>query len=254
MKTIEIRTTQNVTIEYELANVWTRVGAFLIDVSIVTGIYLFLLIIRVLFSRPQNPDAYNAETMQRWDGVILVLLPFFMFLAYVFFSEVLMGGQTWGKKALSIRVVSLDGREPGITDFLMRSVFYFADVFTSAGMIAILFISASAKGQRIGDMTANTAVIKTHPSLRFHLKDILRIDSKENYTPVYPQVRQLSEQDMLLVKNILLRCREYPNPAHHKALNDMVLRLMTLLDIQEFPRDRDKFLKTLIRDYIVLTR
>ncbi len=254
MKTIEIRTTQNVIIEYELANVWTRVAAFMIDVLIVGGIYLVFTIMVAIAFRPEAAAPSDAETVQRWEMILRGLLPVYFFLGYMFFSEVLMGGQTWGKKGVGIRVVSLDGREPGMTDYLLRTVFYLADVFSSAGIIALLFVSASAKGQRLGDMSANTTVVKINPKLQFQLKDILRIDSTESYTPVYPQVRQLSEQDMLLVKNTLLRYREYPNEAHSKALNDMILRLMELLDIATFPREREKFLKTLIRDYIVLTR
>lgn len=255
MKTIEIRTTQNVIIEYELANAWTRVGAFMIDALIVTGIHLiFSIMAAIAFRQDAGAPPADAENVERWEMIMRGLLPMYFFLGYMFLSEVLMNGQTWGKKGVGIRVVSLDGREPGITDYLLRTVFYLADVFTSSGIIALLFISASAKGQRLGDMSANTAVVKINPRLQFQLKDILRIESTENYTPVYPQVRQLSEQDMLLVKNTLVRFREFPNDAHSKAINEMTLRLIELLDIDTFPRDREEFLKTLIRDYIVLTR
>ncbi len=254
MKTIEIRTTQNVSIEYELASAMTRAGALLVDALIVLGIHLIITIMITISLWGDRTVAYDAETAQRWEVIMRGLMPVYLFMGYMFFSEVMMGGQTWGKKAVGIRVVALDGREPGITDYLLRTVFYIADVFSSFGVIALLFSSASAKGQRLGDMAANTAVIKTDPQMQFHLKDILRIDSTENYTPVFPQVRQLSEQDMLLVKNTLLRYREYPNTAHSRALNDMIQRLMALLDIREFPREREQFLKTLIRDYIVLTR
>ncbi len=254
MKTIEIRTTQNVIIEYELANAWTRVGAFIIDSLIVTGIYLVFTMFFAIAAGSGLDTPAGSEDAQRWEMILRGLLPIYIFLGYMFISEAMMGGQTWGKKGVGIRVVSLDGREPGITDYLLRTVFYIADVFTSAGIIAILFVSASVKGQRLGDMTANTTVVKTNPRIQFQLKDILRIDSTESYTPVYHQVRQLSEQDMLLVKNALLRYREFPNEAHSKAINDMILRLMELLDIPVFPRDREQFLKTLIRDYIVLTR
>jgi len=254
MKTIEIKTTQNVTIEYELATMWARVGAFLLDVLIVGCIYLVLLLMIRIAAGTLVSTSRDAESEQRWAMILQNLIPIFLFLSYVFFSEVLAAGQTWGKRATGIRVVSLDGREPGVTDFMLRTVFYFADVFTSAGIIAMLFISASAKGQRLGDMTANTTVVKVNPEVQFHLKDILRIDSTESYTPAFPQVRQLSEQDMLLVKNTLMRYTAHPNQAHTQALNDMTLRLMELLDIEELPRDRQKFLKTLIRDYIVLTR
>ncbi len=59
---------------------------------------------------------------------------------------------------------------------------------------------------------------------------------------------------MLLIKNIIARYRSYPNQAHQEVVNQLVEKLQQELDINEIPRNKIEFLKTLIRDYIVLTR
>ena len=103
-------------------------------------------------------------------------------------------------------------------------------------------------------MTANTTVIRIKFNLRFRLDDILKINSLDDYEPTYPEVRALSEEDMLLIKNIISRYSRYRNKAHEEALQQLLRKVMDILDIKEKPRDPIAFFKTLIRDYIVLTR
>ena len=247
MKTIEIRTTQNVTIEYELATLWERFLAFLIDALVVFVIYVLLSFL-VLNSLS---DQFG-ESM--WVLSIVVALPMILFIFYQLLSEVLANGQSWGKKAMGIKVVRLDGQEPGLSDYLLRAVFHFVDTFLSLTSLAALFISASEQRQRLGDMTANTSVVRIKFSLRFRLEDILKINSLQDYEPAYPEVKRLSEKDMLLIKNIISRYRKYQNDAHREVVDQLVARLRDQLDIAEIPQDKIGFLKTLIRDYIVLTR
>jgi uncharacterized RDD family membrane protein YckC len=246
--TIDIRTTQNVTIEYELATLRDRALAYLIDFIIVVAFYfVFIMGIINLFS-----EALLGASMGLY--ILYGLFPLICFMGYHFLSEVLADGQSWGKKSIGIKVVRLDGKEPGLTDYLLRAVFHIIDSLFSMGIIGAMLISSSAKHQRLGDLTSNTTVIRVKHNQQFRLEDILSINSLENYEPQYPQVRQLSEQDMLLIKNVLGRFRQYRNLAHRNAVVELAERLADLLDIEEVPADPVPFLKTLIRDYIVLTR
>ncbi len=247
MQTIDIRTTQNVTIEYELASLRERALALLVDWLIV-GVFYFVLLFLLV-------GAFGDALFRNGFMVyfVYIVLPFGGFMAYQFFSEMLANGQSWGKKAMGIKVVRVDGAEPGLSDYFLRAIFHIMDTFTF-GVIGALLISSSPKNQRLGDMTANTTVIRVRHQVRFRLEDILKISSIENYQPVYPEVRRLSEQDMLLIKHLLTRYRQFPNPAHAKAVNEAVAHLTDILHIEEKPQDKIEFLKTLIRDYIVLTR
>ncbi|MEM6963271.1 MAG: RDD family protein [Bacteroidota bacterium] len=246
MKTIDIRTTQNVTIEYELATLRERIIAFFIDFVIVYVACTILLFTLGLGFR----DAWLNINNYGLQAVII----FSIFIFYQLFSEILADGQSWGKKAVGIKVVRLDGQEPGLSEYLLRSVFYIIDILFSFGVVANLLISSSAKGQRLGDMTANTTVIRVRFNLRFRLEDILKINSIEDYEPQFPQVRKFSEQDMLLIKSIITRSRLYRNQAHRDVVDDLMIKLKDELDLEKTPPNKIEFLKTLIRDYIVLTR
>lgn len=245
MQTIDIRTTQNVTIEYELAALSDRIFAYVIDMLIIATTHALVVWgLSALFSIEN-------------ESILVFLigfLPFFELILYHFFMELHNNGQSFGKKAIGIQVVRTDGRQPSAGDLLLRSVFLVVDVVFSFGIIAVLLISSSDRHQRLGDMTANTTVISIKQKLRFSLTDILKINTLDNYEPKYPDVKKLSEQDMLLIKNTLNRYDKYKNPAHEQALNAMVNKVREQLDIVEKPKNRMEFLRTLLRDYIVLTR
>lgn len=247
MDTIEIRTTQNVVIEYELAALRERILAFFVDLIIIGAIYIF---ISITFLSLMMRSLESSGMIGAFYG----LLPIVLFLMYQLMSEVMADGQSWGKKAMGIKVVRLDGQEPGLSDYLLRTIFQMADTIFSGGILAALLISSSGKNQRLGDMTANTTVIRVRHNLRFRLEDILNISSLESYEPKYPEVKQLSEQDMLLIKGAVARYRAHSNPAHEEAINQLVERLQELLGIAERPANKVEFLRTLIRDYIVITR
>lgn len=245
MPTIDIRTTQNVTIGYELAVLRERFFAFFIDLMIFYVLYLFMWF--VLLST-------IGDIINDWGFHFLALMQLTGLILYHLISEIFANGQSLGKKAMNIRVVRLDGQEPGPGDHLMRSLFLVMDFFFSAGVLGAVLIGSTFKNQRLGDLAANTTVIRMKDRLHFHLKDILNIQSLEDYEPRYPEVKQMSESDMLLVKNLLSRYQSWRNPAHAQAIRDAVEVICQRLNIEPPQTNKFEFLKTLIRDYIVLTR
>ncbi len=250
MKTIDITTTQQVTIEYELAELKDRVLSYVIDNLIISAVWLLLYLI---FSAA----FYTEFTLVENDGsrsMVYYMLPLFTFILYHFLSELLMDGQTLGKKAVGIKVIKLNGKEGTASDYFIRALFHFIDTVLSVHVLGAIMILSTDKSQRLGDLAANTAVIKVKFNLRFRLEDIMKINSLADYEPLYPDVRQFTEQDMLLIKSVVARNREYNNSSHKEAINILVRDLMLKLDIVEQPKDKIYFLKTLIKDYIVLTR
>lgn len=241
MRSITLRTTQNVSIEYELAGSMSRIFAFVLDILAVGGSYMLMLAILA-------PDL---------PGMVLsVYLPLSLFLIYYFLTELLSGGQTMGKRVQGIKVVRADGREMTPGDFLLRTIFLLPDAWFSLGIPAILLINTSARAQRLGDMVAHTVVIRSRGGSAFGLQDILSIQTREDYEPQFPSVQRLPESDLLLIKDTLLRHQRYANDGHRQALDRLAERCRELLDLREEATgtDNETFLQTLLRDYIVLTR
>lgn len=249
MRTIEVQTPQNVAIEYEIASLRERMLAFIIDLLALTAVYLILLFCFLATSLGNAVLEFGFGY-----GLVFFFFPLGMFMGYHYLLEMYGQGQTWGKKAMGIRVVRLDGRAPSAQDCLLRTFFHLVETLACAGILSALLISATERHQRLGDMSAHTVVVRRHNILNFNLEDILGINSQESYSPVYPQAGQLSERDMLTVKNALARYQAHSNRAHLLVLKALSDRLADLLGITERPADPLVFLKQLLRDFVVLTR
>ena len=241
MRTIDIITTQNVSINYELAEVRDRIFANVVDL-LCTGIGLLIL------------SSTLVSTGIMSTGVFLYIITLPILLFYHLFCEIFFDGQTFGKRLLGIKVVKLTGTEPSINDYLMRWAFRPIDTVFSLGSIGIMLISSTEKAQRLGDMVANTAVVRIKPSQNLQLSDILNIRTLDTYTPVYPQATLFTEQEMLLFKEAMDRYLKYKNDAHDSALVEACYAAKVRMGLDTVPADKVEFVRTLIKDYVALSR
>ncbi|NJC27478.1 RDD family protein [Neolewinella antarctica] len=244
LDTITIQTTQNVSIDYDLAKVGARIGSFLIDaVIVIVAFWLLVLVVNAL--------GVN------WNETLTIAVgPVTYFILYFFLFETFNRGQTPGKKLIGLKVIRHDGRDPTPGDFLARAVFLFVDVILTAGMAAVLLISTSKNKQRLGDMTAGTVVIQANNHSIFSLEEIMGIKDRSEYEPIFPGVQRFTDQDMMVVKQSLNRLRKYQNSAHRQAIRQLSLRIAGQLGLEasEVNLTPEKFLETVLMDYIVITR
>ncbi len=249
MKTIDILTSNNVTIQYELASVGQRLLALMLDLAIV---FVYAILISFIIGGVLSGASFGGGSDLAQIVVYLLYMPVIMF--YNLFCEVFFNGQTIGKKALQIRVVKVSGEPPTLGDYFIRWTYRLLDIIMSVGAIAAVFVSSSEKSQRLGDMAANTTVVRLNPSNKYSIRDILKIAKKGSYDPVYVNVISLSDEDMLLIKNSIDRVKKYPNNANKKFVLKLVDKVAKKLHVEEVPKNKIKFLRTLLKDYIVLTR
>ncbi|MBK9190352.1 MAG: RDD family protein [Crocinitomicaceae bacterium] len=151
MKTVDVLTSHNISIEYETASVMNRGVAAFLDLLIM-GAY-FLIILFLSISMGLNAWSLNLFTIVFYA----LMLPLFF---YSVLFEYLLKGQTVGKLAMGIRVVKLNGENATLSDYTMRWAFRIIDFWISAGSVAAIFIASSEKGQRLGDILAQTVMVK----------------------------------------------------------------------------------------------
>ncbi|MEZ4985825.1 MAG: RDD family protein [Saprospiraceae bacterium] len=246
MQHIDLKTSQNVTISYELAKLGDRILALILDLLIVMVGY-YLLIALIIGALELKPYGFAV-------AAFFFILPLTIFLGWQFLFELFNHGQSPGKRIIGLQVVRMDGEDLLPGDLLPRSLLYFVDLLASGGIVGALLITSTPFNQRLGDMIAATCVIKVKATTRFGLEDILRISSLENYEPTYPEVRQFNEQDMLLIKSVLARHQQYPNLANKALVTDTARQLAQQLNTSPPTSNPALFLQTLLKDYIVLTR
>ncbi len=244
MHTIEIPTLQNVAILYELGGVCHRWLSAAVDlIAVLLGYVLVCVVALILL-----PD---------WVDVFRLFL-YGLVAAYVGYHvlfDMYNAGQTPGRWLMGTRVVRLDGRPISWGDALIRALLLLVDGPFSAGLIGTLLIQTTPRMQRLGDVVARTTVICEQAKRPISLLDVLRISTVENYAVTYPQVRLLTEADMLVVKATLVRLSRYPNEAHRIAAIQLAKHLTDALSLPAPPPSQASiFLETLLRDYVILTR
>jgi uncharacterized RDD family membrane protein YckC len=243
MKVIEISTTQNVTIEYQLASIGKRILAFSIDFAVVWASILVFFLIFTSFSLDEKYFFYFQY---------LIMFPVFFF--YTLTAEILMDGQTLGKKAMKIKVVKLNGKEAGFSDYLTRWSLRMVDIYFSIGSIACFLISSSNLSQRFGDLLSGTVVINLNIENQITLASLVNLQKLENYTPKFPTVKNFDEDDIIFIKNAFEQINKFPNKAHLEAFEELVEKIKQQLQIAEPIQNKPEFIRTIIKDYIVLTR
>lgn len=243
MKTIQLVTPQNVLIEHELANFMMRAMAFALDQVAIIVFLLFCFIGYQFLELGGSAELFF---------VYLIVMPVYM--GYTLFFEWLNHGQTLGKMILGIRVRRLDGNEIGFTEAAIRWLMRPVDIIITAGSLAALLITSTERSQRMGDILAGTIVIRQVPSNTVRLNDLLKINTLSNYVPKYPEVQRLHEEQVVLIKQTLVRAGKHNNVAHLNALSRLKAQMENMLEIKASERQPADFLRTLIKDFIVLTR
>jgi len=217
----------------------------LIDTAIVA--LFFILIIYLLFSLGIIKDIETALTV---ISVVLFIIKY----SYSLLIEILTNGQSLGKKIVGIAVIKLNGNSLSTNDYLIRWAYRAVDFGMSLFSIGTISILMSEKNQRLGDMIANTTVIKLKPDRIVTLDDLQNLPDKEDYTPKYPQVTQYNDEEMLALKNLLVRYQQYQNNTYADILHDTVTKVKYQMDLEELRIDNVTFLREIISEYVILTR
>lgn len=229
MEQFSINTSQNVSIVESYASIGERITATVIDLAIM-GSYMIVVSLVITLSR-------------EWLISFILSIPV---LVYHPMFEMYNDGQSPGKRAMRIKVVAEDGTAPSFASIFIRWVFRLIDITLSFGSAGTIFIVTGKKNQRLGDLTAGTILIRNRPKPNM---GSIFVQLPDAYSPQYPQVKMLSEEDIHTVREVLdflksTRMNQESVLYAHKT-KKMLLKKMNLDSKQK----TDEFLKTVLRDY-----
>jgi len=172
-----IETPEGVVFSFELATPATRALAWSIDTAISLGI------------------AYNAAKVLEivatlsgdWANALGVITFFVVSMVYCIVLEWRWGGQTIGKRLLGLRVIDEQGLRLQLPQIVLRNLMRLVDappplLYLIGGVAALV----SRKGQRLGDMAANTVVVRER---RRSVPDLAQIaPARYNSLLAYPHL------------------------------------------------------------------
>jgi uncharacterized RDD family membrane protein YckC len=255
MSVIQIATPFKNEIEFEIAEFHKRILAYLVDFFLLI-LYMFSMLY-LLFGGFRIGEGGIGLVM-----IVLVIPTIF----YSPVSEILLNGQSAGKKLMKIKVVSLDGGEPELSQYLLRWFLRFYEwgfiIFTLfwlnpftglvwlfiGGLTSVIVIGISPKSQRLGDIVAGTVVVNTHTNLT--VDDTIFMDiNHANYAVKFPEVMRLSDRDVNTIKNVL---RQTAKTNQYDMCNRVAMKVQTVLKVSTDMYAND-FLEKILEDYNYLS-
>ncbi|RMG54270.1 MAG: RDD family protein [Bacteroidetes bacterium] len=247
MNTILVPTTQNIELEYPVASLGDRIVSGLIDLG---AIFLYLIIWTQILEAYQQASLWDA-LIEDWGSDTLRTLQVLIMIPVVCYSlicEVFFQGRTLGKWLMKLQTIRLDGASPGLSHYLVRWVLRIIDVwitlaFLAPGLVSVITLGISNKGQRLGDMIAGTTVIKLKLVTTF--VDTIFMETTEEYEMVFPEIRQLSDRDVSILKEVLDAGIRSDNP---QLLAKLASKVQEVAGIDS-EMDARHFLETVLRDY-----
>ena len=244
MTQLSINTTQNVIINFSSASIGERIGAYFIDllIKIAYGITVFYIF---FYSFKLN---YIIERLDHWSQMAIYMIFALPVVFYSLVQESLLEGQTFGKKLLKIKVVKIDGYQAAFGDYLIRWLFRLIDVSISSGVIGLITMLVNNKTQRLGDMSAGTAVITLKNKI--NISHTILEDIGDEYKPKYPLVIKLSDNDVRIIKETF-------QMAQKKSDSEIIARLTIKIEkVTGIKNDQDEreFIKTILKDYNFYTQ
>lgn len=249
MPIVKFDTGFNIEVELPVASFWKRFIAWTIDMIIIWLITWGLA------------KAFYVDTgfgLSRYGSIagLLISLPS---LFYHLLFETLFNGRSPGKMLMKLKVITEEGGQPALSQYLIRWAFrgldlplwligsigpaglpFWTILLLFAGLITVL---ATPKSQRIGDVVAGTIVIDT--SVKTSWQDTIFTEISDSYKPKYPGVMKLTDRDINTLKSIIETVKKNND---HDLARRIAERISSKADIQtdEYPID---FLERLLLDY-----
>lgn len=230
MQSINIQTTQNVSLRYHLAGLGHRIAATFID-------FIILACFGIFFSLLLGFTENYSITTSVMVGLVIYL--------YFLLCEIIMNGQTIGKKVMKIKVIKVDSTKPSIGAYVLRWILLPIDYFMMGG-VAMIFIILTPKGQRLGDLVANTTVVldKREENVLQKKKAIIgSVD--QDYQPVFPEASRLSTEDISLMRQAV---EAFQNRSQRAPMEMLKEKIEAKLNITSGLHPI-KFFHTLIKDH-----
>jgi uncharacterized RDD family membrane protein YckC len=253
MLIVKLDTGFNIEVEFPVSPFHRRLFAWLIDVGI-QWIYIWI----------------GTSLLGSWTGLgstrpWIVALFFLPYIFYHLICEITMHGQSLGKMATRIKVVTLQGGQPSISQYMIRWLFRIVDfpvllaislmsniIYENLGDIwwllpvvfaGLISVIATPYSQRVGDLIAGTVLIDLNN--RTSWQDTVFTEVESTYQPRYPQVMQLSDRDINTLKNIIETVSKRND---YDLAFKIATRIQTKLKLQT-DQDAIAFLYTLLKDY-----
>jgi uncharacterized RDD family membrane protein YckC len=245
-------TPENVQVSYAAAGLGTRFLAWFVDqllVWIFTAVLIIALVVagfslQGLFSDLDGDWDENEQAALYFVGLIMLVWGFGSFV-YFCGCELLLRGQTPGKRSLKIRVVKADGFQLDAASIVVRNAFRVLDQLPPMWIIPFV----SRKSQRAGDMVAGTLVVSDAPAELSSVRAALaqRSSSDVQFRFDSAMLKRITADEFAAIERVLDRWHDLPFVQQDSLLTAYTAPLAKKLRVDPPPAElRLRFLEDLL--------
>ncbi len=180
--TLTIRTPEGIEFSFLLAGPVTRFLAWSVDLMAIMAVHKLLTVLFGIFGFLSRDLA----------GAAGILGYFIVSIGYGIALEWHWHGQTLGKRLLRLRVNDVSGLQLQFSQIVVRNLLRFVDSLPLLYLVGGLSCLISRRGQRLGDMVANTVVVWSPRVQEPDLEQLLegKYNSFRNHPHLQARLRQ----------------------------------------------------------------
>jgi uncharacterized RDD family membrane protein YckC len=196
--TLLIRTPEGIVFSQMLAGPLSRFLAWLIDLLCILAMTSLVGTVLGVIGLISADMAY----------AIAILVQFAIMLGYGIYYEWSWRGQTLGKRMMRLRVVDAQGLRLKFSQVVIRNLLRFIDMIPFFYLVGGLACVISRRAQRLGDVAANTIVIRIPKLSEPNLEQIMagKFNSLRAYPHLEARLRQrVSAPEAALALQALVR-------------------------------------------------
>jgi len=224
-QTLSIRTPEGISFSLLLASPVSRFLAYAVDLACISALSMVIGII-FAFLNLISLDLAQA----------LPILAFFVLqIGYGILSEWRWRGQTIGKRVLRLRVVDAQGLKLQFSQIAIRNLLRFIDMLPAFYLIGGVVSLFNARAQRLGDLAANTVVIRNPKVAQPDIEQLLagKYNSFSEYPHLEARLRQnVSAQEAGVALQALLRRDQLEPSARIELFSEIATHFRKIV---EFP-------------------
>jgi uncharacterized RDD family membrane protein YckC len=245
---LTIETPEQIALEFPLAGVGSRSLALAIDSLIQIGIGLGVMLLGLLLGIGVGSIVAFAtgrvnSNMGMWIVAIATLLAFFAWYGYFAVFEIVWRGQTPGKRALGLRVISVSGRPITPLQAILRNLLRIVDQLPALYAIGIVSVLVSARNQRLGDLAAGTVVVREQPTAALRVpQDLRRVQDRL-------RASRLTEQEYSLIERFLQRRDDLDVEVRGRTALQIATRVRERLGLPPEDTDNEALLERVLAEY-----
>ena len=220
-----IRTPEGVVFSLPLAGPTTRLLAYALDFAVV------LVLERVIEAALAVFLLFGADL----STAFMFLAFFAVQIGYGIACEWFWRGQTIGKKLLRLRVMDAQGLRLQFSQIVLRNLLRFVDMLPGFYLVGGLACVWTRRAQRLGDLAANTVVLRVLPARAPDLEKLTagKYNSLSDYPHLEARLRQhISPAEAAVALRALLRRDHLEAAARVELFDELAAHFRSIV---EFP-------------------